>query len=113
MEKKEELEIIELKKEIVEVGEKNMDRERLRRYIFLRRKQKESRKTEHNEVLLKQQPLLNNFSILWGFIPFIIIILIAVAIMSIKPGDIKNDCIIPTDSPDCLEGGGGHPLWMD
>ena len=54
---------------------------------------------------------LGKFDILLGLVPFIVIALIWWMIANIKPSDQKNDCVVGRDSPDCLDGGAGHPLW--
>ena len=113
MDKNEEIEIIELKKEMNEVGEKNMKNEKKARYIVLRQKQKSERRVQQEKKEIeRKKPILGNFGILWGLLPFIIIALVVWMAMSINWKDYEGDCVIGRDSPDCLEGGGsGHPLW--
>ena len=113
MEKNEEIEIEELKKEMDEVGEKNMAKEKRTRYIVLRHKQKAERINEQKTIVEKNsKPVFSGFGILLGLLPFIIIAIIIWMIANIKSSDYKNACVIGQDSPDCLDGGGsGHPLW--
>ena len=96
-----------------EVGEKNMAKDKMARYIVLRHKQKAERRNGQTAVMKKQaKPLFGGLGILLGLLPLIIIAIIIWMIVNIKSSDYKNACIIGQDSPDCLEGGGsGHPLW--
>jgi uncharacterized membrane protein (DUF106 family) len=113
MNNNEEVEIIALKKEMDEVGDKNLSKEKRDHYIFLRQKQKVERK-QMQETLLKDssKPLIGKFSVLLGLIPLIIIAFIVRMIISVGPKDYDGDCVIGRDSPDCLESdGSGHPLW--
>jgi hypothetical protein len=113
MEKNEEIELEELKKEMTKVGDKNMVKEKRERYIALRHKQKAERRGEQENIVKAQKkPIIGGFGILLGLLPFLIIAIIIWMIANVKPEDYKNDCVIGQDSPDCLEGGGaGHPLW--
>ena len=113
MDNNEEIEIAELKKEMNEVGEKNMDNERKARYIILRQKQKSERRVQQEKIEIEhKKPILGKFGILLGLLPFIIIALIVWIVMNINWKDYRGDCVIGRDSPDCLEGdGSGHPLW--
>ena len=113
MDKNEENEITVLKKEMDEVGEKDMSDERRARYITLRREQKSERRNAQEAILKKRsKPFIGKIVILLGLAPFVVIALIFWMIFSIKPSDYKNDCVVGRDSSDCLEGDGvGHPLW--
>lgn len=113
MDNNEEIEITALKKEMDEVGEKNMSKEKKARYIVLRHQQKSDRRQAQETVIKEHsKSFVGKFGILLGLIPFIIIALIIWMIFNIKSSDYKDDCVIGRDSPDCLEGGGsGHPFW--
>ena len=113
MDNNEEIEIVALKKEMDEAGEKNMSKENKARYIVLRRKQKADRRNAQETILKEHsKSFIGKFGILLGLIPLIVIVLIVWMILSMNPSDYKDDCVIGRDSPDCLEGGGsGHPLW--
>jgi len=112
MEKNKEAELEELKKEMAEVGEKNMAKEKKSRYVILRHEQKAERSRKQDNALKTQKSTVGGLWIFFGFLPFIIIGIIVWMIVSIKWEDYKSDCVIGRDSSDCLEGGGiGHPLW--
>ena len=112
MEENEEIEITALKKEMDDVGEGNMNTEKKARYIVLRQKQKSERRVQQEKIETEhKKPILGKFGILWGLLPFILIALIGWMMMSTNWQDYKSDCVIGRDSPDCLEGGAGHPLW--
>src|SRR3989344_4429722 len=108
----EELELLDLKKEMGIVGDKNMNRDKKKRYVFLRRKQKSERRQEQNISLHHQSASPSNslvyFIVGWS-IPALIIIAIVWAIIA-GPKAFSGGCVI-SDTNDCLEGGGtGHPL---
>lgn len=116
MDNNEEIEIVALKKEMDEVGEKNMSKEKKARYIILRQKQKSERREQQEKIEMEhKKPILGKFGILWGLVPFIVIALIVWMVMSANWKDYKGDCVIGQDpnNPNCLEGssGIGHPLW--
>ena len=116
MDNNEENEIVALKKEMDEVGEKNMSKEKKARYVDLRHKQKSDRRVQQEKVETEhKKPVLGKFGILWGFIPLIVIALIVWMLLSASWKDYKGDCVIgqDPDNPDCLDGssGIGHPLW--
>ena len=114
MNENEEKQLVALKEEMDEVGEKYMDKGKKSVYILLRQKQKSERRTQQETIQTEhKKPMLGKFGILWGLLPFVIIALIVWIIMSINWKDYKSDCVIGRDSPDCLEGEGvGHPLWQ-
>ena len=113
MDSSEDIEIVTLKKEMDEVGEKNMSKENKARYVVLRQKQKSERRVQQETIEAEhKKPILGKFGILWGLLPLGIIVLIAYVVISMNWKEYKGDCVIGRDSPDCLEGGGsGHPLW--
>lgn len=113
MDEDEEKQLVGLRKEMDEVGAKGMERGRVSLYISLRKKQKSERRAQQEKMEAEnRRPALGSLSVLWGLLPFIIIALIVWAIMGMNGDDLKSDCVIGRDSPDCLEGGGsGHPLW--
>lgn len=116
MDKNEEIEILALKKEMDEVGEKNMSKEKKARYIDLRHKQKIDRRTQQEKINIEhKKPVLGKFGILLGFIPFLVIALIVWMVMSANWKDYKGDCVIGQDpsNPNCFDSssGVGHPLW--
>lgn len=116
MDHNEEIEIVALKKEMNEAGEKNMSKEKKVRYIDLRHKQKSERRVQQEQIETEhKKPVLGKFGILWGFIPFIVIALIVWMVMSANWKDYKGDCVIGQDSsnPNCFDSssGIGHPLW--
>jgi|SRR3989338_2623144 len=114
MNENEEKQLVALKEEMDEVGEKYMDKGKKSVYILLRQKQKSERRTQQETIQTEhKKPMFGKFGILWGLLPFVIIALIVWIIMSINWKDYKSDCVIGRDSPDCLEGEGvGHPLWQ-
>lgn len=101
-----------LKKEIDEIGEMNMSKERRARYIELRSIQKTERRLAQEQVVGTQLvPEGDGLWILAGLAPFVILGLIVWSIISAKSEDFSTDCVTGVDSQDCLEGGGsGHPL---
>ena len=113
MDENEEIEITALKKEMGEVGERNMNTQKKNRYIVLRQKQKSERRAQQEKIETEHKKSVSGkFGILFGLFPFIVIILIGWMVMNTNWKDYKSDCVIGRGSPDCLEGGGSdHPLW--
>ena len=116
MNENEEKQLVALKEEMDEVGEKYMDKGKKSVYILLRQKQKSERRVQQEKIETKhKKSVLGKFGILWGLISFIVIALIVWMVMSANWKDYEGDCVIGQDSnnPDCLEGssGIGHPLW--